>query len=206
MVLSQTTSIDMDEVGPAGHEAERVDGHWLVIAYPDNPTIRLDARLLDRVFANDTELVLAVGDVTVGAVISGGPNAARELAEKLAPYTRSATINSREVYEEAKRRLRVARGLSRDPAPPALFVGDDPVRASPNVLYIGDFKCRISDVDRYSKHALTLPLPKGRIPAALAMLYVAAKRRSEDPELLARRIQEYEDHLASDNASTSMSE
>ena len=98
---------------PTASEPERADGHWLVLVYTDNPTIRFDARRLDRILADDGGLILAVADAKIVLRVTGGFEAGQQIAESLAPYTRSAPITRPEAYEEAKRQLDVARGISR---------------------------------------------------------------------------------------------
>lgn len=182
----------MDEEHPVSRCAqERVEGGWLLLAYPDNPTIRLDGRLLDRVLVDDPYLVLSVADVTAFLRISAGSEVARSIAEELAAHTRSAPIADRETYEIAKRRLTAA-CEEKLPLVPALFVGDDLVRVSADVLYVGQFACRVSDVEWYATISGELPLPNGRLQAALAMLVIAAQCRQDDQLLLRRRIADYE--------------
>ena len=76
---------------------ERADGHWLILDYPKNPTIRFDTRLLDRVLARDDDLILDFDDMVISIPIEGGLKAASELSELLAPYTRAAPITRVEV-------------------------------------------------------------------------------------------------------------
>jgi len=183
----------MDEKHPIAQPRERVDGNWLILTYKDNPPIRLDARLLDRVVANDCELILEVDDMRFGIVMAGEEDA-RRVAEALAPFTRSAPITSPEAYEYAKRRLALAKSRSRDQAA-ALFFGEDSAYVSDECLYIGDFVCLIDDVVRYSEAAAALPLPKGKMQAVLAMILVVDRTRTENVELLSRRIAEFESSL-----------
>ena len=79
-------------------EHETTEGSWLVLAYVKNPEIRIDARFLDRVFADDGHLVLAVGEVAIQAGIFGGERLARELAEALTPYTRGSSALHPDAY------------------------------------------------------------------------------------------------------------
>src|SRR5262249_57503814 len=52
------------------------------------------------------DLLLALGDLEVALHVADGPEAAKGVAEQLAPYTRDAPITRPEVYEDAKRRMR----------------------------------------------------------------------------------------------------
>src|ERR1041385_8902520 len=139
---------------------ERVESYWLVLDYIDNPPIRLDARLLDRVLVDDRDLVLEVDDTVIALRITGEEGTVYELAERLAPYTRSAPITQQDVYEDARRRLaRIAETDER--MAPRLFFGSDPVRVSDEIVYIGEFACTLSDAARYSRVGAALPLPNG---------------------------------------------
>jgi hypothetical protein len=183
----------MDEKRPVGGQPERAEGHWLVLAYADNPTIRFDARRLDRVLTNDGDLVLTVADAKIVLRVSSGGHIGHQIAESLAPYTRSAPITRQEAYEEAKRQLDVARGISTAPPPPALFFGEDPVRAVDDKLYIGKDCCWIASVERYALLGAEIPLPNGRLQAALASLVIAdAARQEDDLKRLSERIKDYE--------------
>jgi hypothetical protein len=173
---------------------ERVESYWLVLHYTNNPPIRLDTRLLDRVFADDRGLLLEVDGDLVVVQITGEQGTAYELADRLAPYTRSAPIAHQDVYEDARRRL--ARIADRDERmAPWVFFGSDPVRVSDEVVYIGEFACTLSDALRYARVGAELPLPNGRLQAGLVWLIVAARKRTEDAAMLSRRITEYETRL-----------
>jgi hypothetical protein len=173
---------------------ERVESYWLVLDYTDNPTIRLDARLLDRVLVDDRDLVLEVDNTVIALRITGEEGTVYELAERLAPYTRSAPITQQEVYEDARRRL--ARIAEKDERmAPRLFFGSDPVRVSDEIVYIGEFACTLSDAARYSRVGAALPLPNGAMQAGFVMLVVAARKRTDDAAMLSRRITEYETRL-----------
>lgn len=188
----------MDEERPIdGITKERVDGAWLALDYPENPTIRIDARLLDRILVDDDDVLLTIGETTVALTITRGVGGARDIAERLFPYTRSAPITQAEVYEDAKRRLEAANSRESYRAEPALFFGSEGVYASDEILYIGDFRCLISDVERYEALGAVIPLPNGGgMQAALAMLVVAARQRREDLTVLSRRIADYETRVA----------
>jgi hypothetical protein len=230
-----------------------VDGPWLVIAPPGNPTIRLDARLLDRVeligrsptaplvwsgmatvgvaaaalsiipgnvlacagFAylaherftearrrsRSRDLLLALGDLEVALHVLDGPEAARGIAEQLAPYTRDAPITRPEVYEDAKRRMRAhaeGRGeaTARRELERALLVGADVVHLRGDYLQVGQVAFRIADVREHALRGENLPLTGGRLlQAAMGLLVVAADERAsfgEDVALLSKRIADYE--------------
>src|ERR1041384_307984 len=110
---------------------ERVESYWLVLDYIDNPPIRLDARLLDRVLVDDRDLVLEVDDTVIALRITGEEGTVYELAERLAPYTRSAPITQQDVYEDARRRL--AKIGKDEQMRPLLFFGSDPVLVSDKI-------------------------------------------------------------------------
>jgi hypothetical protein len=170
---------------------ERVEGYWLVLHYTNNPPIRLDARSLDRVLADDRDLLLEVGRRVIALRITGERITAYELAEQLAPYARSAPITQQDVYEDARRRL--ARIADKDERmAPWLFFGSYPVRVSDEIIYIGEFACTIFDAERYARVGGELPLPNGRMQAGLVILVIAARKRTDDAALLSRRITEYE--------------
>jgi hypothetical protein len=170
---------------------ERVESCWLVLHYTNNPPIRLDARLLDRVLVDDRDLLLEVDGNVLALRITGEEGTAYDLAEQLAPYARSAPITQQDVYEDARRRL--ARVADKDERmAPWLFFGSDPVQVSNEIVYIGEFACTIFDAERYARVGGELPLPSGKIQAGLVMLVVAARKRTDDAALLSRRIAEYE--------------
>lgn len=176
---------------------ERVEGYWLVLRNPGNPPIRLDARVLDRVFADDRELFLEVDDTIVALRITGEQATAYELAERLAPYTRSAPIAHQDVYEDAKRRLARIRDKDERMAP-WLFCGGDAVLVSDKIVHIGKFACTLFDAERYARVGAALPLSNGQMRAGFVLLVVSArKRRNDDAALLSRRITEYETRLKS---------
>src|SRR5919106_1066420 len=82
--------------------------------------------------ARSKELLLALGDLEVALHVADGPEAAKSIAEQLAPYTRDAPITRPEVYEDAKRRMRAqAEGKGQSSArrelEHALLVGNDVV-------------------------------------------------------------------------------
>jgi len=182
----------MDEEHPVvENPPERVDGCWLVLDYPGNPTIRLDARLVDRIFVDDGHLIVNVDDVAIGVTISGGEHVARMVAEKLRPFTRTAPITLPEVYDDARRRLAAA-CQGGDHSSPALLFGNDVVRASNELLYVGSTAFWLSDVEDYALTARELPLPNGKLQAALARLIIADRQRVDDQLQLSKRIAEYE--------------
>ena len=173
---------------------ERIESHWLVLDYADNPVIRFDARLLDRVFVNDQDLILEVDETVVALRIIGTEGSAYELAAALAPYTRSAPITQREVYEDAKRRL-AGIGEEDERLASSLFFGSDPVRVSNEIVYVGEFACTLSDTERYASVGAALPIANGALQAGLVLLVIAARKRSDDAAILSRRITEYETRL-----------
>lgn len=251
----------MDAVAPTPLDRTRllprsgigVDGPWLVIAPPGNPTIRLDSRLLDRVeligrsptgplvwsgmatagvaaaalsivpggvFAcaglaylaherfsearrrqKSRDLLLALGDLEVALHVADGPEAAKQIADQLAPYSRDAPITRPEVYEDAKRRMRAqAEGKGEASAKRdienALLVGTDVVYLRGEYLQVGQVAFRITEVREYALRGANLPLTGGRLlQAAMGLLVVAAETRAtsgEDVSVLAKRIADYE--------------
>lgn len=147
------------------------------------------------------DLLLALGDLEVALHVADGPDAAKRIADRLAPYTRSAPIARPEVYEDARRRL--SAGLAGDGGRAArkeidraLAVGSDTVHVTGGFLQVGQIAFRIDEVRDYALRGANLALPGGRfLQAAMGLLVVAAEERSrlgEDLEALARRIGEYE--------------
>ena len=169
---------------------ERVESYWLMLHYADNPPIRLDARLLDRVFVLDRDLILEV-DETVVALRIASKDTIHELAEGLAAYTRSAPITQQDVYEDARRRLATI-GEKDARMAPSLFYGNDPVLVSDEIVYVGEFACTLSDAKWYASLGAELPLSNGVMQAGLVMLVVAARKRTDDAAMLSRRVTEYE--------------
>ena len=151
--------------------------------------------------ARNRDLLLALGDLEVALHVADGPEAAKRIADQLAPYTRSAPIARPEVYEDAKRRLSAglagdASRAARKEASRALAVGTDVVAVNGAYLQIGQIGFRIDEVRDYALRGANLALPGGRyVQAAMGLLVVAAEERSragEDLEALAKRIAEYE--------------
>lgn len=147
------------------------------------------------------DLLLALGDLEVALHVADGPEAAQNIADQLAPYTRDAPITRPEVYEDAKRRMRAhAEGKGEASAKreleQALLVGSDVVFVRDDYLQVGQVAFRIAEVREYALRGANLPLTGGRLlQAAMGLLVVAAANRAasgEDVELLAKRIAEYE--------------
>jgi hypothetical protein len=183
-----------DEHTTNGKPQERVESYWLVLHYTDNPPIRFDARLLDRVFVNDRDLVLEVDETVVALRIIGEEGTAYKLAEALVPYTRSAPITRQDVYEDARQRL-AGIGEKGERLAPSLFFGSDPVRVSDEIVYVGEFACTLSDTKRYASVGAALPISDGALQAGFVLLVVAARKRADDAAILFRRITEYETRL-----------
>lgn len=146
------------------------------------------------------DLLLALGNLEVALHVADGPDAAKRIADQLAPYTREAPITRPEVYEDAKRRLqqqvegrseRARREIER-----GLQVGNDLVSVSEGRLNVGSVSFRVEEVREYALRGANLPLPGGRLlQAAMGLLVVAADERAregEDLEALSQRIAEYE--------------
>jgi hypothetical protein len=151
--------------------------------------------------ARSRDLLLALGDLEVALHIADGPEAAKGIADQLAPYTRDAPITRPEVYEDAKRRVRAqAEGkgdaAARRELEQALLVGTDVVCLKGDFLNVGLNAFRISEVREYALRGANLPLTGGRLlQAAMGLLVVAAEERAtagEDVGLLSKRIADYE--------------
>jgi hypothetical protein len=148
------------------------------------------------------DLLLALGDLEVALHVADGPEAAKGIADQLAPYTRDAPITRPEVYEDAKRRMRAqAEGKGEAAAKRelehALLVGSDVVHKRGDYLEVGKaVSFRISEVREYALRGANLPLQGGRLlQAAMGLLVIAAEERAaagEDLGILSKRIAEYE--------------
>ncbi|MCE9579963.1 MAG: hypothetical protein K8W52_42995 [Deltaproteobacteria bacterium] len=147
------------------------------------------------------DLLLALGDLEVALHVVDGAEAAKEIAEQLAPYTRSAPITRPEVYEDARRRLdaqahgRGGKNGKRE-LEQALVVGGEVVHVAGDYLQVGQVGFKIDEVREHALRGANLPLPGGRLlQAAMGLLVVAAAERArsgEDLTALAKRIGEYE--------------
>jgi hypothetical protein len=151
--------------------------------------------------ARSRDLLLALGDLEVALHVADGPEAAKGIADQLAPYTRDAPITRPEVYEDAKRRMRAqAEGRGEASAKreleQALLVGSDVVHLKAEYLQVGQKQFRVTEVREYALRGANLPLDGGRLlQAAMGLLVVAAEERAaagEDLQLLSKRIAEYE--------------
>jgi hypothetical protein len=147
------------------------------------------------------DLLLALGDLEVALHVADGPEAAKAVAEQLAPYTRDAPITRPEVYEDAKRRMRAqaegkGEASARRELEHALMVGADVVYLRGDYLQVGQVAFRISEVREYALKGANLPLTGGRLlQAAMGLLVVAAEERvaiGEDVSVLSKRIADYE--------------
>lgn len=151
--------------------------------------------------ARSRDLLLALGDLEVALHVADGPEAAKGIAEQLAPYTRDAPITRPEVYEDAKRRMRAqaegkGEASARRELEHALLVGSDVVYLRGDYLQVGQVAFRIGEVREYALRGANLPLTGGRLlQAAMGLLVVAAEDRAtagEDVSLLSKRIADYE--------------
>lgn len=151
--------------------------------------------------ARSRDLLLALGDLEVALHVADGPEAAKSIAEQLAPYTRDAPITRPEVYEDAKRRLRAqaegkGEASARRELEHALLVGNDVVHLRNGYLQVGQISFPIAAVREYALRGANLPLTGGRLlQAAMGLLVVAAEERAaagEDLALLAKRVADYE--------------
>jgi hypothetical protein len=151
--------------------------------------------------ARSRDLLLALGDLEVALHVADGPEAAKGVADQLAPYTRDAPITRPEVYEDAKRRIRAqaeGRGeaSARRELEHALLVGNDVVFLKEDKLQVGQIAFPISVVREHALRGANLPLTGGRLlQAAMGLLVVAAEERAaagEDIALLTKRVADYE--------------
>jgi hypothetical protein len=151
--------------------------------------------------ARSRDLLLALGDLEVALHVADGPEAAKYIAEQLAPYTRDAPITRPEVYEDAKRRMRAqaegkGEASARRELEQALLVGTDVVFLKGDWLQVGTSAFRIGEVREFALRGANLPLHGGRLlQAAMGLLVVAAEERAaqgEDVALLSKRIADYE--------------
>jgi hypothetical protein len=147
------------------------------------------------------DLLLALGDLEVALHVADGPEAAKGIADQLAPYTRDAPITRPEVFEDAKRRIRAqaeGRGeaSARRELEHALLVGSDVVFLKGERLQVGQIAFPINEVREYALRGANLPLTGGRLlQAAVGLLVVAAEERAEageDIALLSKRVADYE--------------
>jgi len=173
---------------------ERAEGHWLVLKYDGVPGVRLDARVLDRILAHDDNLVLSIDGFVLELPLLSGPTAARNIAQDLALFTRTAPITRVEAYDDAKRRLELTRRGRTENGALVLFVGDKDVYASADWIYIGDVRvCSIEELIDRAEQGKAIQMGGHVVRAAIVLLLLAAKRRAiEDPAVLSRRIREYE--------------
>ena len=151
--------------------------------------------------ARSRDLLLALGDLEVALHVADGPEAAKGIADQLAPYTRDAPITRPDVFEDAKRRMRAqaegkGEASARRELEHALLVGADVVYLRNDYLQVGNKAFRIAEVREYALRGANLPLDGGRLlQAAMGLLVVAAEERAalgEDVALLAKRIADYE--------------
>jgi hypothetical protein len=147
------------------------------------------------------DLLLALGELEVALHVADGPEAAKGIADQLAPYTRDAPITRPEVYEDAKRRIRAqaeGRGeaSARRELEHALLVGSDVVFLRNDYLQVGQVAFRIAEVREYALRGANPPLTGGRLlQAAMGLLVVEAEERAaagEDIALLSKRVADYE--------------
>jgi hypothetical protein len=169
---------------------EWVDGSWLMLKYAPNPVIRLDATRLDRVMASDSNVVVGIRDMTVRLRVSRGPEGAVDISQRLHSFTRSAPLRA-DCYDAAKRRLgSIVNGRMAEQ--PMLYLGRRAVTVGNEVVYIGDVQCSILEIEKESTSGRIWFLPNSHgIQAALLMLAVAA-HVEDDPDVLARRVKEFE--------------
>jgi hypothetical protein len=150
--------------------------------------------------SSSRDLLLALGTLEVALHVADGPVAAKRIADKLTPYSRSAPISRPEVYQDAKRRLREQTAGHSDSSEResqlGLKVGDEKVLVSGEFLKVGHISFRIDEVRDYALRGANLPLPGGRLlQAAMGLLVVAAAERAksgEDLQALSKRISAYE--------------
>lgn len=183
-----------DSAALVAASTERSDGYWLVIRTDGYPTMRLDVRLLDRIFSADGQLFLEVDSV----VIKFSTNcSAAELAAALAPFTRSAPLRE-ETYEDAKRRMSHASSNRTDDGSRSLYVDDlELTIRDRDVLLGGVVAGSLVELIEAAQQGMliTLQHPRGayRMDAVLGAVVVAAGLRPvEDTIRLGERIAAYE--------------
>jgi hypothetical protein len=153
-----------------------------------------------RLRSRSRDLLLALGKLEVALHVADGAEAAKRIADQLAPYSREAPITRPEVYEDAKRRLHAQlQGrpeLARRELDRGLVVGAEVVAVDGDYLVVGGKAFRIEEVREYALRGANLPLPGGRLlQAAMGLLVVAAEERAREGEDLAKlsgRIAAYE--------------
>ncbi|MBA3464733.1 MAG: hypothetical protein H0T46_32670 [Deltaproteobacteria bacterium] len=179
----------------------RAQGPWLTIAPRGGAVVRLDVRCLDHVVVGERGIELEAEGVVISLHLADDDEAIRNVANRLAPYTRTACIRTSEVYEDAKRLLEEherceAVGTSTPSRPPELLVETEVVSVIGEHLVVGESVAfLITEVNEYAIHGANLPLPGGRLlQAALARLVVvtAGRKTSETRAVLSRRIAAYE--------------
>ncbi|HEY5920144.1 MAG TPA: hypothetical protein VIV11_00680 [Kofleriaceae bacterium] len=158
--------------------------HWLVIAPPGNPVIRIDLRGLDcielleedeteRRAATDrpedwaSNVILSCGDLDVGFYIADGSEAAQRIVREAAPMTREGGGDRA--------------GFALDNF---VLVGNDVVFMRRDYIQCGQVAFLISEVREYALRGQNIPLTGGRLlQAATALLVVAAEERDREAEI-----------------------
>lgn len=168
------------------------DRYWLVLERAAQQPIRVDTRSLDRILFDGQKLILSIEWQISAIPVSGNAHA---VVEALAPYTRSAPIRYREVYEDGQRRAELLRRGRRDVGSLSIFLGDEDVYVDGDTVRVGRRRHRITDVEPHADLDQDLAFPGGAVPASLIMLVVAATDRYEDPELLNEKLLEYESRV-----------
>src|SRR4051794_8403899 len=114
--------------------------------------------------ARSRDLLLALGDLEVALHVADGPEAAKGIADQLAPYTRDAPITRPEVFEDAKRRVRAqaegkGEATARREVEQALLVGGDVVHVKDNYLHVGpQVSFPLAEVKEFALRGANLPL------------------------------------------------
>jgi hypothetical protein len=178
--------------------AETSDGPWLILSYFGQPSIRLDVRLLDRIFAADQQLILELDPIVVVLSMASSAEKCAQVATELGPYTRAAPITREDALADAKRRLDLALKNRIDSAALSLYVGELAVTVDADTILLGgrvvaDLLDIAEAAQQSESIALRHPDCVVNIQAALVLLVAAARDRpAEDPNVLMTRIAAYE--------------
>lgn len=154
-VIERTNLLPKSGVGLASH--------WLVVAPPGNPVIRLDLRALDqiRVGSPRCDVILVCGDLEIAIYVADGPAPAERVVREAVRFTRESTG------------LAAAADVSQ-----LLIIGNDAVLERGDYIQIGSVAFRTSEVRDYALRGANLPFPDGSLlQAAMAMLVVACAAR-----------------------------
>lgn len=171
--------------------SEHTEDHWLILNYPGNGEIRLDVRIVDRIFATDGWLVLEIDGLGIRIAVSDSTTAAH-LARELACYTRFASKPNPSLLDDLRRRVDLAREGKPDGGTFALLIADRDLHVDEEYVYCSERPvCSILDLVRYAEAGTDIPVGADRVQASLVLLLVAARKRPpDDLKRLDERIRE----------------